>query len=66
MQSSDPRNLVIMVESWLVYHEFEPCSAEDLPCRKAMLIKSVNARPPVDVVWKLREGAVSSGVVLVS
>ncbi|GFW40837.1 hypothetical protein TNCV_4368851 [Trichonephila clavipes] len=44
------------IGSWHAYHEFEPSTTKDPPCKAAMLVKSVELkRPPVGVVWKLGE-----------
>ncbi|GFY08726.1 hypothetical protein TNCV_5006391 [Trichonephila clavipes] len=41
-RSSGHGSLVVKAtDSWLVYYEFEPSTAEDPPCRVAMHIKSV-------------------------
>ncbi|GFV88451.1 hypothetical protein TNCV_1242641 [Trichonephila clavipes] len=59
--SSGRDNLVVKVtDSWPVYHEFEPSTVEDPPCRgRCMLNMSKLKCPPV--VGKLGEGDASSG-----
>ncbi|GFS58207.1 hypothetical protein TNCV_4916161 [Trichonephila clavipes] len=59
-------NLVVKVtDSWPTRHEFEPCIAEDPPCRGAMHVESVKRSNVLSLVWWLGEGSASSGVVLV-
>ncbi|GFX23258.1 hypothetical protein TNCV_4560401 [Trichonephila clavipes] len=42
--------------SWLVYHKFEPGTAEDPPIRgRCMLDMSRLTHPPISEVWKLGE-----------
>ncbi|GFT28129.1 hypothetical protein TNCV_645101 [Trichonephila clavipes] len=53
--------VVNVLESRLAGHEFEPRAAEDPSCRGPLHVKS-----PDGVVWKLGEGGVSPGVVLVT
>ncbi|GFU03356.1 hypothetical protein TNCV_3338691 [Trichonephila clavipes] len=45
-------------DSWLTFHYFEPCTAEDPPCRgnRCTLNMSRLKRPHVAVVYKLGEG----------
>ncbi|GFW30412.1 hypothetical protein TNCV_453501 [Trichonephila clavipes] len=59
--------MVKVTDSWLPFHVFETCAAEDPPCREnqCMLNKSKLRRPPEVVVWKLIKGA-SSYVTLVT
>ncbi|GFV36118.1 hypothetical protein TNCV_4964661 [Trichonephila clavipes] len=49
--------MVMVTDSWLTYHEFEPCTAEDPPCRgkRCTLNTSRLKPPPVDAVWKSGE-----------
>ncbi|GFV55767.1 hypothetical protein TNCV_167531 [Trichonephila clavipes] len=43
------------IGSWLVYHEFEPCTTKDPPYREAMRVKSVESSNVLLLVWLLRD-----------
>ncbi|GFX56409.1 uncharacterized protein TNCV_2243411 [Trichonephila clavipes] len=60
-------NLVVKVmDLWLAFHEFDPVLLKTRRVgQRCMLNLSKLKRPPVGVVWKLREGGTNSGVVLV-
>ncbi|GFW07854.1 hypothetical protein TNCV_3919871 [Trichonephila clavipes] len=49
---------VKITDSWVACHEFEPCNAEDPPCRggRSTFNLSRIKRPPVGGVWILGEG----------
>ncbi|GFT59038.1 hypothetical protein TNCV_186311 [Trichonephila clavipes] len=55
-----------VMDSWPACHEFEPCTAEDSPCRRAMHIKSVEAQTFSRWCDNSEKGGASSGVVLVT
>ncbi|GFV41786.1 uncharacterized protein TNCV_3629371 [Trichonephila clavipes] len=46
---------------WQACHEFKPSTAEDPPCKgdRCTLNMSRLKRPPVGVVWKLRDGVLA-------
>ncbi|GFW16810.1 hypothetical protein TNCV_2759391 [Trichonephila clavipes] len=60
--------LVRPTDSWQACHEFKLSTGEDPPCRGSHCTLNLSrlARPSVDVVWKLRKGGASSGVVFVT
>ncbi|GFX62474.1 hypothetical protein TNCV_413161 [Trichonephila clavipes] len=51
-------SLVVKVtDSWLAYHEFEPCTAENPLCRRRCTLNmSMLKHAFVGAVWKLGEG----------
>ncbi|GFX13039.1 hypothetical protein TNCV_2356951 [Trichonephila clavipes] len=57
-----------VMDSWLVWHQLEPNTSEDPPCRERPLhVKSVEAQ--MYSLWcgvEVRKGACRSGVVLVT
>ncbi|GFU16090.1 uncharacterized protein TNCV_1300371 [Trichonephila clavipes] len=59
-------SLVVKVtNSWPACHVFQPSTVEDPPCWGSMHFETLT-RPPVSVVWELRDGGASSDVVLVT
>ncbi|GFW27657.1 hypothetical protein TNCV_765391 [Trichonephila clavipes] len=57
---------VKVTDSWVGCHDFEPRVAVDWSCRghQSMLNLSRFKRPPIGVMWKLREGSAGLGVVV--
>ncbi|GFW92595.1 hypothetical protein TNCV_519121 [Trichonephila clavipes] len=56
-----------LTDTWMACHDFEPCSAEDPPCRGAILIKSIEAQTSTH--WcgvEVRRRGSISGVVLIT
>ncbi|GFU57080.1 hypothetical protein TNCV_1779451 [Trichonephila clavipes] len=61
------RLMVKVTDSWPAYHECEPSTTEDTPCREAMDAKSVDSK--TSSLWcgvVVRKGGASSGVVLLT
>ncbi|GFW75653.1 hypothetical protein TNCV_4428361 [Trichonephila clavipes] len=43
--------VVNVTNSWLAFHEFEPSTMEDPPCRVAMHVKTVESSNVLPLVW---------------